>query len=137
MEKVVRTVCQGCHSECGVLVHLENGKIEKIKGDPEHPDSRGYICVKGIHYAHFVYHPDRLKYPLKRAGGKGEGRWKRMSWDRALDEYYEIHGWDRLTGWPSKERLEELDLPECAQRLEEMLDEGHEEIQLKKWNPES
>jgi anaerobic selenocysteine-containing dehydrogenase len=89
MEKVVRTVCQGCHSECGVLVHVERSKIKGIKGDPDHPSSRGYICVKGIHYAHFVYHPDRLKYPLKRARGKGEGKWKRISWDRALDEISE------------------------------------------------
>jgi anaerobic selenocysteine-containing dehydrogenase len=84
--KIIRTVCQGCHSECGVLVQVESGKINKIKGDPDHPDSRGYICVKGIHSGHFVYHPDRLKYPLKRAQGKGDGKWKRISWDRALDE---------------------------------------------------
>jgi thiosulfate reductase/polysulfide reductase chain A len=82
----VRTVCQGCHSECGVLVHVSEGKVTEIKPDPNHPSSRGYICVKGINYAQFTYHPDRLKYPLKRAGGKGEGKWNRISWDMALDE---------------------------------------------------
>jgi len=86
MERIVRTVCQGCHSECGVLVHVDEGKVTKIKPDPNHPSSRGFICVKGINYAHFIYHPDRLKYPLKRAGGKGEGKWERISWDKALDE---------------------------------------------------
>jgi thiosulfate reductase/polysulfide reductase chain A len=86
MEKIVRTVCQACHSECGVLVHVEEGKVTKIKPDPDHPWSRGYICVKGTNYAQFTYHPDRLKYPLKRAGGKGEGKWERVSWDQALDE---------------------------------------------------
>jgi thiosulfate reductase/polysulfide reductase chain A len=86
MEKVVRTVCQGCHSECGVLVRVDNNKIIKIKPDPNHPSSRGFICVKGTNYAHFTYHPDRLKYPLRRAGSKGEGKWERTSWDQALDE---------------------------------------------------
>ena len=86
MEKIVRTVCQGCHSECGVLVHVNRGKVTKIKPDPDHPSSRGYICVKGTHYADFTYHPDRLKYPLRRVGGKGEGKWERISWNEALDE---------------------------------------------------
>jgi anaerobic selenocysteine-containing dehydrogenase len=86
MEKIVRTVCQACHSECGVLVHVDKGKVTKIKPDPNHPSSRGYICVKGTNYAQFTYHPDRLKYPLRRAGGKGEGKWERVSWNQALDE---------------------------------------------------
>ncbi len=86
MEKIVRTVCQGCHSECGVLVHVNRGKVTKIKPDPNHPSSRGFICVKGIHYADFIYHPDRLKYPLRRVGRKGGRKWERISWDKALDE---------------------------------------------------
>lgn len=86
MERIVRTACQGCHSECGVLVHIEKGKVSRIKPDPDHPWSRGLICVKGTNYAHFAYHPDRLKYPLRRAGKKGEGKWERISWDVALDE---------------------------------------------------
>lgn len=86
MEKTVRTVCQACHSECGVLVRVNEGKVTKIKPDPNHPSSRGFICVKGTNYAQFTYHPDRLKYPLRRAGGKGEGKWERISWDQALDE---------------------------------------------------
>lgn len=86
MEKAIRTVCQACHSECGVLVHVEDGKVTKIRPDPNHPSSRGFICIKGLNYAHFTYHPERLKYPLKRIGEKGEGRWERISWDKALDE---------------------------------------------------
>ena len=85
MDKIVRTVCQGCHSECGVLVHVDGGKVSKIKPDPDHPSTRGYICVKGINYARFTYHQDRLKYPLRRSGGKGEGKWERISWESALD----------------------------------------------------
>jgi thiosulfate reductase/polysulfide reductase chain A len=86
MEGIVRTICQGCHSECGVLVHVNRDRIIKIKPDPDHPSSRGYICVKGTYYADFTHHPDRLKYPLRRVGAKGEGKWERISWDKALDE---------------------------------------------------
>ncbi len=86
MEEIVRTVCQACHSECGVLAHVEKGKVTRISPDPDHPSSRGFICVKGINYHHFVHHPDRLKYPLKRVGGKGGGKWERISWDEALNQ---------------------------------------------------
>ena len=63
MEKVVRTVCQGCHSECGVRVHVDDGRVTKIKPDPDHPSSRGYICVKGTNYAHFAYHHHNYAEP--------------------------------------------------------------------------
>ncbi|MCX7858181.1 MAG: molybdopterin-dependent oxidoreductase [Deltaproteobacteria bacterium] len=85
-KKIVRTVCQGCHSECGVLVHVNRGKVTRITPDLEHPASRGFICIKGSSYMYFTYHKERLKYPLKRVGKKGEGKWERISWDRALDE---------------------------------------------------
>ena len=86
MEKIIRTTCQGCHSECGVLVHVKDEIVERITPDKNHPSSRGYICIKGTNYAHFTYHPERLKYPLRRAGGKGQGKWERISWDEAFDE---------------------------------------------------
>ncbi len=70
-------------------MHVQAGKVTKIKPDPLHPASRGFICVKGVHYAQFTYHPDRLKFPLRRTGGKGEGKWERISWDTALDEIAE------------------------------------------------
>ena len=86
MKKIVRTVCQGCHPECGVLVQVEDGKVTQIEGDPKHPFSRGAICQKGREYYKFTYHPDRVKHPLKRAGGKGEGKWEAISWEQALTE---------------------------------------------------
>lgn len=73
MEKIVRTVCQGCHCECGVMVKVKDGRVVKIKGDPDHPMNRGFICVKGRVQHEIIYHPDRLKYPLRRVGGRGEG----------------------------------------------------------------
>ncbi len=85
MKKIVRTVCQASHCECGVLVHVEDGRVVKIEGDPKHPMNRGFICVKGRAQPELLYHPDRLKYPLMRSGARGEGKWERISWDQALN----------------------------------------------------
>ncbi len=85
MKAVVRTVCQSCHSECGVLAHVEDGRVVGLRGDPHHPNNKGYICVKGKAEPGRLYHPDRLLHPLKRVGERGEGRWQRVSWDEALN----------------------------------------------------
>lgn len=82
----VRSNCRMCHGVCGVLVHLEDGKVVKIEGDPHSPLSNGYTCAKGRASIELLYHPDRLKYPLRRVGERGEGKWKRISWTEALDE---------------------------------------------------
>jgi anaerobic selenocysteine-containing dehydrogenase len=82
---VVKSICRMCHGVCGVNVHLENGRVVKVTGDPDHPMSKGYICSKGRASPEFLYHPERLQVPLKRAGAKGENRWTRISWDEALD----------------------------------------------------
>ncbi len=84
MERIVRSVCQACHCECGVMVHVDDRKVTKIEGDSNHPMNRGFICVKGRAEPERTYHPDRLKYPLQRVGARAEGRWKRVSWDEAL-----------------------------------------------------
>jgi len=84
MKKVVRTICQSCHCECGVLVKLRDCEIVGIKGDPNHPMNRGYVCPKGAAQPQLVNHPERLLYPLKRVGERGEGKWERVSWDEAL-----------------------------------------------------
>ena len=83
---IVKTYCARMdHGGCGILAHVENGKITKIEGDPDSPINRGTICAKGIAQTERLNHPDRLIYPMKRIGEKGEGRWKRISWDEALD----------------------------------------------------
>lgn len=79
--KMVRTTCQSCYMGCGVLIKVRNGKAVKIKGDPDHPVSRGHICPKGESFIEYVYHPQRLRYPLK----KGKEGWERTSWEEALD----------------------------------------------------
>ena len=82
----IRSVCQACHAECGVIVHVKAGRITHITGDPNHPMNRGFVCVKGRSEPERLYHPDRLKYPLRRAGERGAGKWERVSWDMALDD---------------------------------------------------
>ena len=96
MEKVglnrsgrVRTVCTICQKGCGVVAYVENGIAHRIEGDPENPLNRGQLCTKGLATLEYVYHPDRVRYPLIRAGNKGEGKWERISWDHALDRIAE------------------------------------------------
>ncbi len=88
-QHIIRSACIGCHGVCQVLVHMEDDRVVKITGDRESPTSRGYICPKGVAAVELLYHPDRLRYPLKRAGKKGENKWERISWDDALDEMTE------------------------------------------------
>ncbi len=83
--EIVKSNCRGCHGGCGVLVHLRDGRITKIEGDPESPAAHGSLCSKGLAFTQLVYHPDRIQHPLKRAGERGEGKWQRVSWDEALD----------------------------------------------------
>jgi len=64
---------------------MKDGKLVKVTGDPDSPTSQGYICAKGKTAPELLYHPDRLKYPLKRMGTRGENKWQRISWDEALD----------------------------------------------------
>jgi len=84
-EKIIRTNCGMCHSGCGVFVHVVDGQITTIEGDPDCPFNKGAMCAKGLAGKQLVYHPDRLKYPMKRIGERGEGKWQRISWDEALD----------------------------------------------------
>ena len=84
-DRVVKSACRGCHGVCGALVHMRDGKVTKVTGDPECPTNLGYICPKGTASVELLYHPDRLKYPMKRVGKRGENRWQRITWDEALD----------------------------------------------------
>ncbi len=84
-----RSYCGLCHPRCGMLLHIDNGKVVKITGDPDHPITRGALCERGRLMLDHIYHPDRLNHPLKRVGKRGEGKWERISWDQALDEVAE------------------------------------------------
>jgi anaerobic selenocysteine-containing dehydrogenase len=85
---LVPTTCFNCESACGLLAYVdrETHEIRKFEGNPEHPGSRGRNCAKGPATLNQVTDPDRILFPLKRAGARGEGRWVRVSWDEALDD---------------------------------------------------
>jgi thiosulfate reductase / polysulfide reductase chain A len=78
--------CCACSQQCGVLVHLKDGVVVKISGDKEHPLSQGFICVKGARAAELHYSLQRLNWPLKRAGARGQGKWEQISWEQAINE---------------------------------------------------
>ncbi len=72
------------HGGCGLLVRVKDRRIVEIKGDPD-SFTKGYICAKGRAHMERLYHPGRLKYPQKRIGERGENRWRRISWDEAIE----------------------------------------------------
>ena len=97
MKRVVHAACpHDCPDACGVLITVEDGRATKIKGDPAHPVTRGFLCAKVAKYLDRVYSPDRVLYPMRRIGPKGlkaagDGarathEWQRVTWDEALDE---------------------------------------------------
>jgi anaerobic selenocysteine-containing dehydrogenase len=85
---LVPTVCFNCESACGLLAYVDRTTLEtkKFEGNPAHPGSRGRNCAKGPATHNQVYDPERILYPLKRVGARGEGQWKRITWEEALSE---------------------------------------------------
>ena len=85
---LVPTTCFNCESACGLLAYVDRDSLQvrKFEGNPEHPGSRGRNCAKGPATLNQVTDPDRILYPLKRAGARGEGKWQRITWDEALDD---------------------------------------------------
>ena len=85
---LVPTTCFNCESACGLLAYVdrETLQVRKFEGNPEHPGSRGRNCAKGPATLNQVTDPDRILYPLKRAGKRGEGRWEQVGWDEALED---------------------------------------------------
>jgi anaerobic selenocysteine-containing dehydrogenase len=83
----VRATCpHDCPDTCALLITVEDGVATEVKGDPEHPTTAGVLCTKVARYAERTYHPERLLYPMRRVGKKGEGKFERISWDQALDD---------------------------------------------------
>ena len=78
---IVRSTCGFCHSNCGVKVHLKDGKVSRIEGDPDHPGNKGFLCPKAQAIKPMLESEERLKFPLK----KTKGGFARISWDEALD----------------------------------------------------
>ena len=82
-KRIVNTTCKSCHGGCGVFVTVENSRITHIEGDPNSP-TEGTMCPKGLASIQDVYNPNRIRYPMKRLGKRGEGKWERISWEEAL-----------------------------------------------------
>ena len=99
--EAIPSSCWQCVSRDAILCYVEDGRLGKIEGNPKSIRNRGKICAKGQAGINQVYDPDRILYPMKRVGKRGEGKWKKISWDEALDE--------------------------LTVRLKKLLDEGHPE----------
>ena len=85
-DRVVKTCCpHNCYDSCGELVYVKDEKVIKIEGDPAHPITKGHLCLKGFANVQKINSPDRVKYPMLRVGERGEGKFKRISWDEAMD----------------------------------------------------
>ena len=83
--KLVHTSCRACISNCGIIAHVQNGRVIKLEGDPADPMSEGRVCPKGLSGIQALYHPNRNKYPMKRVGERGGNQWERISWEEAID----------------------------------------------------
>ncbi len=79
----IPTTCQQCPAGCGIIAYLNGDRLVQILGNPDHPNNKGGICAKGVAGINLVNDPERLLYPLKRIGPRGENRWSRITWDEA------------------------------------------------------
>ena len=82
--EIVYSTCKSCHGGCGVKITKEDGVIVHIQGNPDSLTG-GTMCAKGLSSIQHIDNPYRIKYPMKQVGKKGDGKWKRISWDEALD----------------------------------------------------
>src|SRR5947209_4195616 len=87
--EIIPTICFNCEAACGLLAYIdkETGRVKKFEGKPYHPGSRGRNCAKGPATINQVNDPERILYPMKRAGKRGEGKWERTTWDEALETF--------------------------------------------------
>ncbi|MGH7906923.1 MAG: molybdopterin-dependent oxidoreductase, partial [Candidatus Binataceae bacterium] len=85
---LIPTICFNCEAGCGLLAYVdrETFQIRKFEGNPAHPGSRGRNCAKGPATINQVNDPERIRYPLRRLGKRGEGKWERVSWDDVLED---------------------------------------------------
>ncbi len=80
------SVCEMCFWRCPIVAKVRNGKLIKIEGNPKSPVNGQRVCARGNSGIQLLYDPDRIKYPMKRVGARGEGKWAKISWDEALEE---------------------------------------------------
>ena len=83
--KKIPTLCEMCVNKCAAIAKVHNGVIKKLDPNPLFPKSKNMLCPRGVAGVYAVYDPDRLKYPLIRVGKRGEGKFKRATWDEAYE----------------------------------------------------
>jgi molybdopterin-containing oxidoreductase family molybdopterin binding subunit len=103
--KLIRTVCPAhCGIDaCGITAHVQGDRVVKVEPAEFPNPKQRRICLRGLSSLDITYHPDRLQYPLKRVGKRGEGKFERITWDEALDfiadKFKKIatkHGWPAI-----------------------------------------
>ena len=83
-------MCLNCSTVCGIQGYVIDGKLVKVGGNPEDPNNGKSLCAKGQSGPTINDYPERLLFPLKRAGKRGEGKWTRITWDEAHAEIAQI-----------------------------------------------
>jgi nitrate reductase NapA len=108
--KWFKSVCRFCGTGCGVQLAVQDGRLVALRGDPQHPTTKGLVCAKALFLPKIVYSPDRLKYPMVRRNGK----MVRIGWDEAMDlladkfaEAIKNHGPDSIAYYGSGQALSE------------------------------
>ena len=97
------TFCDICAPgpHCGVTCYVKDGKIIKVEGTDAHPTNHGKLCARGLAARDYVYRKDRVQMPLKRIGKKGEGKFRPISWDEAMEEITrQLLTVRQESGWP-------------------------------------
>lgn len=94
--KLVPTLCEMCVNKCAAIARVEKGVVTKLDPNPLFPKSKNMLCPRGNAGIQALYDPDRLKYPLIRIGEKGEGKFKRVTWDEAYEAI--LNGTDKFKG---------------------------------------
>lgn len=83
LEQAVPTICEMCVNKCAAIAHVRSGVVKSLSPNPYFPKSRNMLCARGVAGVHALYDPDRLKYPLIRTGERGDGQYRRATWDEA------------------------------------------------------
>lgn len=84
--QIFHNVCpRNCYGTCGLISYVKEGKLVKVEGDLKHGYTKGRLCAKGYAYPEYVYHPERLRYPMRQFP-RGSGNWQRISWEGAFSE---------------------------------------------------
>jgi thiosulfate reductase/polysulfide reductase chain A len=81
----IASLCEMCVWRCGLLAKIKDGRVVKLDGNPDHPHSKGKLCPRGQAGIMTTYDPDRVLSPLVRVGARGEGQFRKASWEEALD----------------------------------------------------